>query len=224
MTPEQLTGQVETHLIKTLVGNKHFLVHPQVEEDLQALVNAALVAGFKLEIASGFRGFARQEAIWNNKFSGKRVIVDSDSQPLDANSLTDEEKLFAILRWSALPGASRHHWGCDFDVYSRSDVPGGVSLQLEPWEYLSGHQSEFYRWLTDNLESFGFYFPYSEELGGVAIEPWHISHRSVSEMCLSELSVQLLSTQLARSSILGQDVIMKNLSNIYERFVTNISN
>ena len=29
----------------------------------------------------------------------------------------------AILLWSALPGASRHHWGTDFDVFDRAAVP-----------------------------------------------------------------------------------------------------
>ncbi|MCZ8486094.1 D-alanyl-D-alanine carboxypeptidase family protein [Vibrio lentus] len=31
---------------------------------------------------------------------------------------SEQQKLSAILRWSALPGASRHHWGCDFDVFA----------------------------------------------------------------------------------------------------------
>ncbi len=62
----------------------------------------------------------------------------------------------AILRWSALPGGSRHHWGCDFDVYARNLLPPGTQLQLEPWEYLEGHQLAFYQWVEANLDSFGF--------------------------------------------------------------------
>ncbi len=54
-----------------------------------------------MEIASGFRDFNRQKAIWNGKFAGELKILDSDSQPLDKTLLNDEEKLTAILRWSA---------------------------------------------------------------------------------------------------------------------------
>ncbi len=37
----------------------------------------------------------------------------------------------AILRWSALPGASRHHWGTDIDVYDRGCSSGAAyALQL----------------------------------------------------------------------------------------------
>ncbi|MGF1753871.1 M15 family metallopeptidase [Vibrio makurazakiensis] len=223
MTPEQLTGQVDSHLITSLIGDKHFLIHPDVEKDLHRLVTAAQEAGFKLEIASGYRNFERQSAIWNGKFSGKRVILDSNSQEIDPASLSDEQKLYAILRWSALPGASRHHWGCEFDVFARNLLPQGSQLQLEPWEYFSGHQQEFYLWLKANLNSYGFFFPYSSDLGGVAIEPWHISHRETSSQCLSQLSKTVLESQLAQQPILGQGVIIKNMERIYTRFIININ-
>lgn len=54
MTPEQLTGQTDTHLISVMVGQKAFQVHPQVSADLLALKQAAQDAGFNLCIASGF--------------------------------------------------------------------------------------------------------------------------------------------------------------------------
>lgn len=223
MTPEQLTGQVDSHLITSLIGSKHFLIHPDAENDLHRLVHAAQEAGFKLEIASGYRNFERQCAIWNGKFSGERVILDSNSQKIDPASLSDEEKLYAILRWSALPGASRHHWGCEFDVFARNLLPQGTQLQLEPWEYLSGHQQDFYLWLKAHLNTFGFFFPYRTDLGGVAVEPWHISHRKTSNQCQSLLSKSVLETQLAQQPILGQDVIIKNMERIYARFIININ-
>ncbi|OUJ58170.1 hypothetical protein BTO03_18865, partial [Vibrio parahaemolyticus] len=42
--------------------------------------------------------------IWNGKFEGELPILDSNSLPLNKAALSDEEKLKAILRWSALPG------------------------------------------------------------------------------------------------------------------------
>ncbi|CAH6804052.1 D,D-carboxypeptidase family protein [Vibrio chagasii] len=223
MTPEQLTGQSDSHLAPSLIGTKTFLVHSDAIDDLNRLIEAAQLAGFKMEIASGFRDYERQSLIWNRKFSGEAPILDSDSQPLDASTLTEHQKLSAILRWSALPGASRHHWGCDFDVFARNHLPEDTQLQLEPWEYLTGHQQAFYQWLSANASQFGFFFPYSRDLGGVAIEPWHISHRSVSELCLSQLSPTLLGKQLRSKPILGYEIIMEQLDEIYARFVANIS-
>ena len=46
--------------------------------------------------------------------------------------------------------------GTDFDVFDKASLPEGVKLQLEPWEYLSGHQAQFYQWLKSNLRKFGF--------------------------------------------------------------------
>lgn len=224
MTPEELTGQIESHLTETLIGSKTFLVHHEVTQDLRRLVAAAEQAGYKMEIASGFRSYQRQSLIWNRKYAGETAILDSESQPLDAAQLTDTEKLWAILRWSALPGASRHHWGTDFDVFARNHLPDNTQLQLEPWEYFEGHQQEFYQWLAVKAETFGFFFPYRKDLGGVAIEPWHISHKRVSQLCLSQLSSTLLGKQLQSEPILGYEVVMEQLESIYDRFITNISN
>jgi LAS superfamily LD-carboxypeptidase LdcB len=223
MTPEQLTGQSNAHLEPHLIGTQTFLVHRNVKGDLNNLIKAAQLAGFKMEIASGFRDYERQSQIWNRKFSGDVTILDSESQPLDVSILNEHQKLMAILKWSALPGASRHHWGCDFDVFARNDLPEGIQLQLEPSEYFTGHQQAFYQWLSTNASQFGFFFPYRQDLGGVAIEPWHISHRKVSRSCLSQLSPTLLGTQLRSQPILGYEIIMEQLDEIYTRFVANIS-
>ncbi|MEF1288931.1 M15 family metallopeptidase [Vibrio sp. M260118] len=223
MTPEQLTGQTTSHLVETVVGQKAFLVHPKVSQDLLALKQAAADAGFNLNIASGFRDFDRQVAIWNNKMSGQTDILDSNSQVMDTSQLSETDKVLAILRWSALPGGSRHHWGCDFDVFDRDSLPQDSTLKLEPWEYLSGHQSKFYLWLTANLTQHGFFFPYAQDKGGVAIEPWHISHKSVSEQCLQQLDVVALAQQLRSASILGKQTVLIQLENIYNRFISNIT-
>ncbi|GAK87013.1 D,D-carboxypeptidase family protein [Vibrio ponticus] len=223
MTPEQLSGVNNDHLAEIMFGQKAFLVHPQVVDDLLALKHAAAQAGYNLNIASGFRDFARQKLIWNNKMAGDSVILDSNSQPLDSQTLTTDEKIMAILRWSALPGASRHHWGSDFDVFDRDSLPKETQLQLEPWEYLSGHQADFYLWLAGNLGKYGFFFPYQHDLGGVAPEPWHISHKQVASRCLQQLTLQHLQQRLSLSPVLGNEVVLEKLETIYNQFITNIS-
>ncbi|NVD06113.1 D-alanyl-D-alanine carboxypeptidase family protein [Vibrio sp. JPW-9-11-11] len=223
MTPEQLTGQSTDHLIETVVGQKSFLVHPQVSQDLLALKQAAAHAGFDLHIASGFRDFERQRLIWNNKLSGRSAVLDSNSQPLDIHSLSQEQLVLAVLRWSALPGASRHHWGTDFDIFDRTSLPQGTQLLLEPWEYLSGHQHNFYLWLKDHLHEYGFFFPYARDLGGVAVEPWHVSHSASAYDCLQQLNIAMLEQQLMSAPILAKQTVFVLLEKIYNQFISNIS-
>ncbi|MFC3024351.1 M15 family metallopeptidase [Vibrio zhugei] len=223
MTPQQLTGQTDEHLTCLMMGQKSFLVHPDVQNDLMGLSQAAVAAGFDFHIASGFRPFDRQCWIWNRKMSGEASIKDADNRPIDVSKLSEHEKVMAILRWSALPGASRHHWGTDFDVYAHNALPDATSLQLEPWEYLSGHQSGFYQWLSEHLESFGFYFPYQQGGSGVAFEPWHISHRATARRYLAQLTVPVLANQLKQSNILGQKSILASLPSIYNEYVINVS-
>ncbi|MDA0149307.1 M15 family metallopeptidase [Vibrio sp. LaRot3] len=222
MTPEQLTGKNQDHLVEVLFGQKHFLVHQQVSEDLLTLRESAARAGFNLNIASGFRDFERQRTIWNNKMAGHTAILDSDSQPLQHERLNECQKVFAILRWSALPGASRHHWGCEFDVFDRDSLPQDTQLQLEPWEYLTGHQANFYQWLKDNLAQHGFFFPYARDNGGVAPEPWHISHHAISTQCQQQLTLEALEQQLMLSPVLGQETVLLQLEKIYNQYITNI--
>ncbi|WP_299015980.1 M15 family metallopeptidase [uncultured Photobacterium sp.] len=215
----QLTGQTETHL----TYHQQHLLHREMQPAFTALQQAAAIAGFDLRLASAFRTFDRQLLIWNNKFNGTRPLLDSNSQPMDTSQLTELEKIHAILRWSALPGASRHHWGTDVDVYAANCLPEGTKLQLEPWEYENGgHQAEFSAWLNQHMEQFGFYLPYAEERGGVAAEPWHISYYPISRHLLQQLTPELLYHTLNASQIAGKSQILENLDNLYSKYIENI--
>lgn len=223
MTPEQLAGKSKNHLASLLIGKKYFKVHKDVTDDLTNLINAAKKAGFDFHLASGFRSFEQQLTIWNGKYSGLRVLLDNNSQVLDIFSLSDEEKIHSILRWSALPGASRHHWGTDFDVYDKAALPDNETIKLEPWEYLQSHQKPFYQWLMNNAAKYGFYFPYQQDLGGVAIEPWHISHYFTTFDCLQELTIEVIRQQLRDEPLLGKKYVLPQLENIYTKYINNLS-
>ncbi len=85
------------------------------------------------------------------------------------------------------------------------------------------HQASFYQWLKANLADYGFFFPYSIDKGGVAPEPWHISHRQVANECLTQLSLTYLEQELSKNPILGQGPVMANLESIYNQYITNIT-
>ncbi|MFP3350957.1 M15 family metallopeptidase [Pseudoalteromonas sp. SIMBA_153] len=215
-----ITGQSDAHLVAI---QNHFL-HTNIVNDFVALQSAAASAGFDLCIASSFRDFNRQSAIWNAKFSNKRVVLNKAQQAVELNSLSDIEKCTAIMLYSALPGASRHHLGTDLDIFDKSAVSDDYELQLTPDEYQHGGPfAELSQWLDTHLAEFGFYRPYQHDLGGVAPELWHISHIAQSEQLMRHLSVEVLHNCIKESDLLGKDAILTHLPALYERFVLNVS-
>lgn len=221
MTPLQLTGQVQTHLAE-FAPNR--LLHKGVIADFTALQLAAKQQGFTLHIASAFRSFERQLQLWNNKYSGVTPILDKNEAVIDIQKVSEKEKLYNLLHWSALPSASRHHWGTDIDVYDSTLLPKNQSLQLQTSEYLSGgYFSELTEWLTNNIEQFGFYRPYQFVQGGVAQEPWHISYFPLSETFISQLDLDLISDTITSQSLLGKSLILQELPTIYRQYICNLS-
>ena len=215
-----ITGQSDAHLVAI---QNHYL-HANIVNDFIALQSAAASAGFDLCIASSFRDFNRQSAIWNAKFSNKRVVLNKAQQAVELNSLSDIEKCTAIMLYSALPGASRHHLGTDLDIFDKSAVSDDYELQLTPDEYQHGGPfAELSQWLDTHLAEFGFYRPYQHDLGGVAPELWHISHIAQSEQLMRHLSVEVLHYCIKESDLLGKDAILTHLPALYERFVINVS-
>ena len=215
-----ITGQSYAHLVAI---QNHYL-HANIVNDFIALQSAAASAGFDLCIASSFRDFNRQSAIWNAKFSNKRVVLNKAQQAVELNSLSDIEKCTAIMLYSALPGASRHHLGTDLDIFDKSAVSDDYELQLTPDEYQHGGPfAELSQWLDTHLAEFGFYRPYQHDLGGVAPELWHISHIAQSEQLMSHLSLEVLHNCIKESDLLGKDAILTHLPALYERFVINVS-
>jgi len=215
-----LTGQSEHHIswLTEKVG-----IHSDVVIPWQALCNAAKQQGFELEIASGFRGFSRQLAIWNGKFSGELTTKNQAGNTVDINTLSVQEIIQAILTYSALPGASRHHWGTDIDIYAPNLLSNGQSLQLEPWEYQQGGPFEpLSLWLTKHATDFGFYFPYDKYRGGIAAEPWHLSYFPLAKSFQQQLQVSTIENCLTQCDILGKDVIISTLDDIYTQYITNV--
>lgn len=218
ITPEMLTGRSTEHLV-ALSG--HHRLQPSAVSAFRAMQQAAQQAGFDLQPASTFRDFERQRAIWNGKFWGQRPVLNQDSQPIDVAPLSAGERCEAILRWSALPGASRHHWGSDLDVYDPSLLPQDQKLQLEPWEYEKG--GYFYplnQWLTAHMAEFGFYRPFTEDGDGVAVEPWHLSYRPLAEEAEHLLTPTLLLTAWQDQDVAGIEWLERHLPSIFSRFIS----
>jgi LAS superfamily LD-carboxypeptidase LdcB len=216
-----LTGSTERHL-RRLNPAQSIMIHAQVVEPFVALQTQAAKQGFDLQICSGFRSFERQLHIWNGKLSGLRPVVDKAGNPIVLEALSPWDQIQAVLRWSALPGASRHHWGTDFDVYDAAAMPEGYQIQLTPEEVEgAGIFAPMHDWLDSSFEgdSLGFYRPYGTDKGGVAPERWHLSYAPIADIYAREHSADVIAERLAGSELLLLDVVLENLDEIVRRFV-----
>jgi LAS superfamily LD-carboxypeptidase LdcB len=218
LNSQQLTGRSDSHVRELPeLGSR---LHADAIEPVLALRADAAKAGFDLAIASGFRDFDRQLGIWNAKFRGERALLDRDEQPLDASKLDERGRIDAILLWSALPGASRHHWGSDFDVFDRAAVPAGYRAQLTVSEFTGdGPFAALNDWLSTNLTRFAFFRPYLTDRGGVHPEPWHLSYAPISGPSLARLTLDVLNDALATSEILGREHVLTRLPEIHAKYV-----
>lgn len=222
------TGKSEEHLCAPADADRlGARVHRDVVEPFFALQDAARGAGFDLQILSGFRSFEQQLSIWNRKATGRRTVLDGNAVPLDINRLSPEALAFAILRWSALPGASRHHWGSDLDVYDRAAQPDGYEIELIPDEVNPGGMfGPLHAWLDERIAggtAFGFFRPYDRDRGGVAPERWHLSHAPVAAEYQRRLTVDALRDTVAVADMKLKEIVLERLETVYERFVVNVN-
>ncbi|WP_448211493.1 M15 family metallopeptidase [Colwellia sp. MEBiC06753] len=204
------------------VENGHFL-HLKVIPQWHAMKAHALQDGLNLELASSYRSFKRQLAIWNKKFSGELPIYNLDEQVVDIANLTEIEIVQAIMLFSALPGASRHHWGTDIDVYAPNLLQADEKLQLQVWEYQeNGPMAPLNQWLNQYAKDYGFYRPYDKYRGGISEEPWHLSSGKIAANFQQVLTEPLLAKHLAHIDIAGKKAILEYLPELFEQFILNI--
>ncbi len=221
----QLTGLDETHLVTLTDGHR---LQGEVALAFTALQSDARSAGFELSIASSFRSFCRQLAIWNGKVGGTRPIHDDQGRPVTIESLSPREQLHAILRFSAIPGTSRHHWGTDLDVYDSAAVSPDYSPQLSPAEVAAGGVFDrLHCWLDARLaagESHGFFRPYGKDRGGVAPERWHLSYAPLAVTCAAQFSAATLAfcwgCEDVKEQMLLHAEIDAELPQIIRRYIT----
>lgn len=205
LTPEQLTGLDIDHLVEFAPGQR---LCAEVAEAFHRLQADARAAGFDLAVASAHRDFERQRLIFNGKARGERPVHDDRGLPLALQNLSPREALHAILRFSALPGGSRHHWGTDLDVFDAEAMPEGYALALSPGEVAPGGLfAPLHDWLDQRMvqgRSHGFYRPYAVDRGGVAPERWHLSYAPLARHCQHAFSTDLL-----RAAWRGRDLALR---------------
>ncbi len=222
LTPEQLTGRVSTHVCENAALSCS--LDQRTAEAALALKRTAATYDIDLRIASGFRDFERQRLIWNGKFRGERALLDRRGQPLDVRQMDEESTVRAILQWSALPGASRHHWGSELDVYDGAALAPGALPRLTPSEYVAnGVFARLTAFLAEHAPRHGFFLPYDSERGGVQPEPWHLSYAPIAGAALPALTLTVLRDALRDVELAGSAVVARLLPEIHERYVNRVA-
>ncbi len=129
--------------------------------------------GIKITVRSSFRSFYDQRYIWNSKFDGTALVSGKN---LSREFKNHQARSREILKYSSMPGSSRHHWGTDFDINS-----------LYNEYYNTGEGRIIYEWLKKNAGRFGFCQPYTAgRNGGYNEEKWHWSYKPLSEVFLND--------------------------------------
>ena len=167
---------------KTLLGIEHSnLVGDSIKLEkntfiaMEKMRKAALLDGVKIKVVSGFRDFERQKQIWNRKF--KKFTTE--------NNLSDLDAIKEIIRFSTIPGTSRHHWGTEIDVIDE-DFKNEKNLLISKKYEEGGIFEKLKKWMDNNSQKFGFYLTYDNNINrkGFEYEPWHYSYLPESKRYL----------------------------------------
>ena len=177
------------------------------KEVLDAFLKMAEVAqkdGVELNVTSATRNFDYQKEIWNNKWTGISFV---DGKDLSKSIQDGFERFEKILEYSAVPGASRHHWGTDIDINS-----------VIPKFFETGEGKKVYEWLKINAPLFGFCQTYNEKneerLTGYNEEKWHWSYLPISRE-LTQKYKKLIKDEDIKGFLGDEFVAQENLINNY---------
>ena len=190
VTKDQFLGNDDSKLANlVLEPPRIFNADRDAKKAFEQLVEHAYSQGFEIGLVSAYRSFYQQFKIFDDKFRGKRPVLDENEKPIDISLLSDKDKVLNICRFSAIPGLSRHHFGTDFDIYAKNLLPKGKTLELTAREYQKGNYFyQFGQYLANNLSKFGFIRPFNGK-GLIAFEPWHISYEKKANEFLKAFNI-----------------------------------
>ena len=224
-TYEYLTGRYHPDLVPCQ-HSEGKLIHHEMVNHLNDLYKELKKFGFELTIHSGYRNHLDQLRIWNDKVEGRRPLLDSNGDLLDVNVMADEEIVKSICRWSAIPGASRHHWGTDIDIYCKNSLPSSdYTVELTQQEVSNqGPFGKFHQKLDELLENSSFFYrPYQNDNGGVSPERWHLSYYPLADELLEKFTIEAFEQNINETDIHLKEVILHDLEYFFKNYVLNIT-
>lgn len=144
-------------------------LHKETFAAFKKMWAAAKKDGITLTIISSTRSFDQQKNIWEGKWSR-----------FAAGHPNATARALKILEYSAMPGASRHHWGTDIDLNDLNN----------PTFEAGGRFAPVYAWLQKYAHQYGFCQPYTakdaQRPNGYNEEKWHWSYLPLATRLLQQ--------------------------------------
>lgn len=153
---------------KKYADREGLYLHREAYEAFQKMWTVASADGITLVIRSATRNHSYQKGIWERKWTGETLLEGTTNAQTEISDPVARSK--AILRYSSMPGTSRHHWGTDVDFNAFEN------------EYFQkgGAGEAVYNWLAENAHEYGFCQVYSDKSSdnrsGYEMEMWHWSY------------------------------------------------
>lgn len=163
-------------------GRKDRWLRKEAYKAFLDMYEAAKKEGIELKILSATRNFASQKIIWEGKWTGTRLHESKEN--LAKTTPDPTERALKILKWSSMPGTSRHHWGTDMDLnaFTNDFFEKGKGLKM-------------YTWMRENAHLYGFCQPYSpkdeKRPKGYNEEKWHWSYLPLAQRLTQQAELRL---------------------------------
>ena len=142
------------------------MLHREAAKAFLNMWQQAKKEGITLKIISSTRTFSQQKTIWETKW--KKYAREIPDSVLRARK---------IMEYSAMPGASRHHWGTDIDLNDLNN----------PAFEAGGKYEKLYLWLQKHANEYGFCQPYTAGRPyGYQEEKWHWTFTPLSKSFLEQ--------------------------------------
>ena len=192
--------------LPSLYGNG-YKVLKRVNEAFLDMNSAARKSGLSVRVVSSYRSFNHQNLIWTRKYKRYRSRQLSPQTAVNYN-----------IRYTAIPGSSRHHWGTEIDV-----VDGTVKTSQYPLNTKHYHGNGMYKsfreWMDYNAHKYGFYRVYTNDhtRRGFRYEPWHYSFAELAKPMLKEYTERDVQNTLKYQELLGKRYFTDNFIDQYTK-------
>tara|TARA_E500000178_G_scaffold236406_1_gene232820 strand:+ start:722 stop:1405 length:684 start_codon:yes stop_codon:yes gene_type:complete len=198
MHTQEINTEILIGMDNSRIVSDTILLEKETYSAFIKMKDAAEKDGIVIKLVSGFRDFYRQQMIWNNKY--KKFTNEF--------SLDGPTAIKEIIRFSTIPGTSRHHWGTEIDIIDKNFENEKDLLISKKYEE-GGIFNSLKKWMDKNSKRFGFYIVYDDDSNrpGFEYEPWHYTYKPVSDLYQREFLKLDLKSIISKTKVEGKEFI-----------------
>ena len=198
MHTQEINTEILIGMDNSRIVSDTILLEKETYSAFIKMKDAAEKDGIVIKLVSGFRDFYRQQMIWNNKY--KKFTNEF--------SLDGPTAIKEIIRFSTIPGTSRHHWGTEIDIIDKNFENEKDLLISKKYEE-GGIFNSLKKWMDKNSKRFGFYIVYDDDSNrpGFECEPWHYTYKPVSNLYQREFLKLDLKSIISKTKVEGKEFI-----------------